>query len=76
MAFYDSEAHICNESKTISIMKIEITEHGYSFSREWKEDELDTERPNVEEAVEAALYLLSRMYPEEKVEKAARKWEA
>ena len=53
-------------------MKITIEEHGYSFSHEWKEDELDTERPTVEEAVEAALYLLSRMYPEEKVEKLTK----
>ena len=56
-------------------MEIEITEHGYSFSREWKEDELDTERPGVEDAVDAALYLLSRVYPEKEVEREARKWE-
>ena len=56
-------------------MKIEVTEHGFSFSREWKEDELDEERPTVEEAVDAALYLLSRIYPEKEVEREARKWE-
>ena len=57
-------------------MRIEITEHGFSFSREWKEDELDNERPDVDDAVDAALYLLSRVYPEEKVEQAAKEWEA
>lgn len=56
-------------------MKIEITEHGYSFSREWKEDGLDTDRPNVDDAVDAALYLMSCVYPGKDVERAAREWE-
>lgn len=56
-------------------MKIEITEHGYSFSREWKEDEQDAERPGVDDAVDAALYLMSCVYPGKDVERAAREWE-
>lgn len=56
-------------------MKIIIKEHGYSFSREWPEDELDTDRPGVDDAVDAALYLLSCVYPGEEVELAAREWE-
>ena len=56
-------------------MKISLEEHGYSFSREWKEDELDTERPGVDDAVDAALYLMSCVYPGKDVERAAREWE-
>ena len=56
-------------------MKIYIEEHGYSFSREWAEDELDTERPSVDDAVDAALYLMSCVYPGKDVELAAREWE-
>lgn len=56
-------------------MKITIEEHGYSFSREWKEDEYDTERPNAEVSVDAALYLLSRVFPSDDVMKAANEWE-
>lgn len=56
-------------------MKIYIEEHGYSFSREWAEDELDTERPSVDDAVDAALYLMSCVYLGKDVELAAREWE-
>lgn len=56
-------------------MKITIEEHGYSFSREWKEDEYDTERPNAVVSVDAALYLLSRVFPSDDVMKAANEWE-
>lgn len=56
-------------------MKITIEEHGYRFSREWPEDELDTERPGVGDAVDAALYLLSRIYPGEDEEREAREWD-
>ena len=55
-------------------MKITIEEHGYVFSREWPEDELDTMRPEADDAIDAALYLLALIYSRTEVEESARKW--
>lgn len=43
-------------------MKITIEEGGYYFSRDFKE-----EHPNIDEAVFAVYYLLSRIYSSEQV---------
>lgn len=56
-------------------MKIMIEEEGYVFSRKWDVDEYGKGRPSVDDAVDAALYLLACLYPPEEVEISAIKWE-
>ena len=65
---FPSEFHLCQ-------MKITVEEEGYVFSREWEVDEIGQGHPSIDDAVEAALYLLCLVYEEEKVEESARYWE-
>lgn len=56
-------------------MKITVQDHYYFYSVEWPEDSLDSTRPDVSTAVDAALYLLTRIYPGKRVQDEANVWE-
>ena len=57
-------------------MKISVQDHQFCFTVNWPEDSLDSTRPDVSTAVDGALYLLTRIYPYDKVQREANSWEA
>ncbi len=56
-------------------MKITVSESHFEYTAHWDVDEHGDGRPSVDDAVDAALYLLSRVFDGQKVEDCAHDWE-
>lgn len=56
-------------------MKIIVEEKEFKFSAEWPDTDDDSLRPDVETAVDRALYLLTKVFNGYKVQEEARKWD-